>query len=89
MGRYGDGMVVLIGPVGKNAILIVGFAKVQRDAGLPTARAAVTTAWLRFRVVTMTPLSFILCVLPLVFASGAGVASRTSIGSVALTPPSP
>ena len=79
------GMVMLIGLASKNAILIVEFAKVRRDAGLPAAEAAVSAARLRFRAVMMTALSFILGVLPLVFASGAGAASRTSIGYVVLS----
>ena len=79
------GMVMLIGLASKNAILIVEFAKVRRDAGLPAAEAAVSAARLRFRAVMMTALSFILGVLPLVFASGAGAASRTSIGFVVLS----
>ena len=78
------GMVMLIGLASKNAILIVEFAKVRRDAGAPAAEAAVEAARLRFRAVMMTALSFILGVLPLVFASGAGAASRTSIGFVVL-----
>ena len=79
------GMVMLIGLASKNAILIVEFAKVRRDAGLPAAEAAVSAARLRFRAVMMTALSFTLGVLPLVFASGAGAASRTSIGFVVLS----
>ena len=79
------GMVMLIGLASKNAILIVEFAKVRRDAGLPAAEAAVSAARLRFRAVMMTALSFILGVLPLVFASGAGAASRTAIGYVVLS----
>ena len=79
------GMVMLIGLASKNAILIVEFAKVRRDAGLPATEAAVSAARLRFRAVMMTALSFILGVLPLVFASGAGAASRTSIGFVVLS----
>ena len=78
------GMVMLIGLASKNAILIVEFAKVRRDAGAPAAEAAVAAARLRFRAVMMTALSFILGVLPLVFASGAGAASRVSIGFVVL-----
>ena len=79
------GMVMLIGLASKNAILIVEFAKVRRDAGAPAAEAAVAAARLRFRAVMMTALSFILGVLPLVFASGAGAASRVSIGFVVLS----
>ena len=79
------GMVMLIGLASKNAILIVEFAKVRHDAGLPATEAAVGAARLRFRAVMMTALSFILGVLPLVFASGAGAASRTAIGYVVLS----
>ncbi len=79
------GMVMLIGLASKNAILIVEFAKVRRDAGAPVAEAAVEAARLRFRAVMMTALSFLLGVLPLVFASGAGAAGRTSIGFVVLS----
>ena len=76
------GMVMLIGLASKNALLIVEFAKVRRDAGAPAAEAAVEAARLRFRAVMMTALSFLLGVLPLVFASGAGAANRTSLGFV-------
>ena len=76
---------MLIGLASKSAILIVEFAKVRCDAGVPAAEAAVSAARLRFRAVMMTALSFILGVLPLVFASGAGAASRTSIGYVVLS----
>ena len=55
----------------------------RRDAGASAAEAAVTAARFRFRAVMMTALSFILGVLPLVFASGAGAAGRVSIGFVA------
>ena len=76
------GMVMLIGLASKSAILIVEFAKVRREAGLSLAEAAEEAARLRFRAVMMTALSFILGVLPLVFATGAGAASRVSIGMV-------
>ena len=76
------GMVMLIGLASKNAILIVEFAKVRRAEGLALAEATALAARLRFRAVMMTALSFILGVLPLVFATGAGAASRLSIGFV-------
>ena len=76
------GMVMLIGLAAKSAILIVEFAKSRRAEGLPAARAASVAARLRFRAVMMTALSFIFGVLPLVFASGAGAASRSTIGYV-------
>ena len=76
------GMVMLIGLASKSAILIVEFAKVRREAGLEAADAAVEAARLRFRAVMMTAMSFIFGVLPLVFATGAGAASRVSVGFV-------
>ena len=78
------GMVMLIGLASKSAILIVAFAKGRREAGASSAEAALAAARLRFRAVMMTALSFILGVLPLVFATGAGAASRVSIGFVVL-----
>jgi multidrug efflux pump subunit AcrB len=76
------GIVLLIGLASKSAILIVEFAKVRREQGLGIREAALEAAQLRFRAVMMTALSFILGVLPLVFASGAGAASRISVGFV-------
>ncbi|USE35027.1 efflux RND transporter permease subunit [Endozoicomonas sp. SCSIO W0465] len=74
------GMVLLIGIAAKTAILIVEFAMDQRRAGHSIFDSAVNAAGLRFRAVLMTALSFILGVMPLVLATGAGAASRQIIG---------
>ncbi len=75
------GLVTLIGLAAKNAILIVEFANQRLAAGMSLADAALDAARLRFRPIIMTSLAFILGVLPLVVASGAGAASRNSIGT--------
>ncbi|MDE6175967.1 MAG: efflux RND transporter permease subunit, partial [Paramuribaculum sp.] len=75
------GLVMLVGLVAKNAILIVEFAKEGVDKGLEPARAAIEAARLRFRPIVMTSLAFILGLLPLIFATGPGSASRQGIGT--------
>ena len=75
------GLVMLIGLASKTAILVVEFAKTRREEGLGVQEAAVEAARLRFRAVLMTALSFVLGVMPLVIAAGAGAASRRSLGT--------
>lgn len=71
----------MIGLAAKNAILIVEFASQRYAAGLALEKAALEAARLRFRPIIMTSMAFILGVFPLVIASGAGAASRHSIGT--------
>jgi hydrophobe/amphiphile efflux-1 (HAE1) family protein len=75
------GLVTLIGLAAKNAILIVEFANHRYQSGVPIRDAAIEAAKLRFRPIIMTSMAFILGVVPLVLASGAGAASRRSIGT--------
>ncbi len=75
------GLVMLIGLSAKNGILIVEFAEQLRRRGLGIAEAAVEAARIRLRPILMTSFAFILGVLPLVFATGAGRASRHSVGT--------
>lgn len=75
------GLVTLIGLASKNAILIVEFAAMKRREGMPVMEAALEAARLRFRPIIMTSLAFILGCVPLAVSSGAGSASRHSIGT--------
>jgi multidrug efflux pump len=75
------GLVMLIGLASKNAILIVEFAKDKREQGAPILEAALEAARLRLRPILMTAFAFILGVVPLVVARGAGAASRHSLGT--------
>jgi HAE1 family hydrophobic/amphiphilic exporter-1 len=78
------GYVMLIGLASKNAILIVEFANQLREQGLDAASAAKQAAETRLRPILMTSFAFILGILPLVFASGAGSSSRHSLGTPVL-----
>ncbi|MBR1424425.1 efflux RND transporter permease subunit [bacterium] len=75
------GLVMLIGLSAKQAILIVEFAKDAHSSGLSIEQSALQAAGLRFRAVMMTNISFLLGLVPLVIASGAGAASRHSVGT--------
>ncbi len=76
------GLVTLVGLAAKNAILIVEFAAhMHREGGLSLRDAAVEAARLRFRPIVMTSLAFVLGVVPLALSTGAGAASRHSIGT--------
>jgi hydrophobic/amphiphilic exporter-1 (mainly G- bacteria), HAE1 family len=75
------GLVMLIGLASKNAILIVEFAEQLQEEGLSTLDAAVEAARIRLRPILMTSLAFILGVVPLMVAEGAGAAGRVSVGT--------
>lgn len=75
------GLVMLVGLLGKNAILIIEFAVQRRQAGVSLKDAAIEGGKLRFRPILMTSFAFILGIFPLVIANGAGAASRRSLGT--------
>lgn len=75
------GLITLIGLAAKNAILIVEFASQKMKEGMPVAEAAVEAARMRFRPIVMTSMAFVLGIVPLVIATGAGAAARRSMGT--------
>ena len=75
------GLVMLIGLAAKNAILIVEFAKAKHDQGAPLEEAALESARLRFRPILMTAFAFILGVVPLMLANGAGAGAQNVMGT--------
>lgn len=78
------GLVMLVGLAAKNAILITEFAKKRRETGEPILDAAVNASHIRLRPILMTSFAFILGILPLAIAVGAGANSRQSIGTVVI-----
>ena len=78
------GLVMLVGLLGKNAILIVEFAVQRRQEGVTLKEAAIEGGKLRFRPILMTSFAFIAGLLPLVFATGAGAIGNRTIGTAAV-----
>ncbi|MFC3169719.1 efflux RND transporter permease subunit [Paracoccus fontiphilus] len=78
------GLLTVIGLTGKNAILIVEFAREQSDAGVPLFKAVVEAARQRFRPIVMTSIAFTLGVLPLLLSTGAGANGRNAIGATVI-----
>ncbi|MBO4852423.1 MAG: efflux RND transporter permease subunit, partial [Schwartzia sp.] len=74
------GLIMIIGLAAKNAILIVEFAKADKDNGMDTVKAAIKAAGMRLRPILMTSFAFILGCLPLAVATGAGAGSRNGMG---------
>jgi multidrug efflux pump len=75
------GFLVLVGLACKNAILIVEFAKAQRESGVPRAEATLAACQLRLRPIIMTSFAFILGVVPLILSVGAGAEMRRTLGT--------
>src|SRR5262249_23576154 len=75
------GFLVLVGLACKNAILIVEFAKAQRESGMPRYEATLAACQLRLRPIIMTSFAFILGVVPLILSQGAGAEMRRTLGT--------
>jgi HAE1 family hydrophobic/amphiphilic exporter-1 len=78
------GMIMLVGLLGKNAVLIVEFAVQKREQGMTVLQAAIEGAKVRFRPILMTSLAFVAGLIPLVFAHGAGAIGNRTIGGSAM-----